>query len=220
VQNEECNVTHAIRSTFVPGASRQPEVIVVDGGSSDGTLAIAKRCGSHRVLTVKDGRGAQLNAGADASSGKLLLFLHADCDLPKDYFPSLRAATAPSPKRDWQVWGNREVVRPRWGCFSSIDTGDKHLWCVHLGVWARTLFLSRPYGDQALFCERSLFMVCHFAGELRGSHLSSRVNFLQGNKSLWSRGWLSAHEKPNYLETLQIKWVWFGKICAVVTEAA
>jgi glycosyltransferase involved in cell wall biosynthesis len=142
----------------VPGAMRQPEVIVVDGGSSDGTVTVAKNSKCSMVISVKGGRGAQLNAGANLSSGKWLLFLHADCHLPKDYFPSLKAATAPSLQRTWQLW-NCQITTPSWGCFSSIDTGDQQLWLIHLGVWARTLLFSRPYGDQALFCMRSLFMV-------------------------------------------------------------
>ncbi|MCG8440406.1 MAG: glycosyltransferase, partial [Caulobacterales bacterium] len=53
------------------------EVIIADGGSDDATLAIADDTGC-RVTRCERGRGAQLAAGAKASSGRWLLFLHAD----------------------------------------------------------------------------------------------------------------------------------------------
>jgi glycosyltransferase involved in cell wall biosynthesis len=63
MQNEEAAISSAIRSTIVPGARLQPEVIVVDGGSTDKTRSIAKQHANVRVLNVSGGRGAQLNAG-------------------------------------------------------------------------------------------------------------------------------------------------------------
>jgi len=56
------------------------EVIVVDGGSRDATLDIAREMGA-RVVTAPRGRGSQLAAGAAAAAGDWLLFLHADCRL-------------------------------------------------------------------------------------------------------------------------------------------
>ena len=57
------------------------EVIVVDGGSADDTLARARR-GADRVLAAARGRARQMNAGAAAATGDVLLFLHADTRLP------------------------------------------------------------------------------------------------------------------------------------------
>jgi len=59
-------------------ADRPDELIVVDGGSRDGTPQLAARAGA-RVLEARRGRGAQLAAGGRAASCELLLFLHADC---------------------------------------------------------------------------------------------------------------------------------------------
>lgn len=55
-----------------------PEVIVADGGSTDGTAEVAAAHGA-RVVTAPRGRGAQMNAGAAVAGGEWLLFLHADC---------------------------------------------------------------------------------------------------------------------------------------------
>jgi glycosyltransferase involved in cell wall biosynthesis len=57
------------------------EIIVVDGGSSDATTALARRLGA-RVVDSDPGRGVQLRRGADAASGDVLLFLHADSEFP------------------------------------------------------------------------------------------------------------------------------------------
>ncbi|HEX4617123.1 MAG TPA: glycosyltransferase, partial [Stellaceae bacterium] len=60
------------------------EIIVVDGGSSDETVAIA-RTGGARVIAAPRGRGIQLGAGAGAAAGDWLLFLHADCRLGRGW---------------------------------------------------------------------------------------------------------------------------------------
>src|SRR5947209_2696148 len=74
--NEAANIAGTIRSlrTQTPR-----EIIVVDGGSSDATVACAK--GADRVLVSKPGRAFQMNAGAAVAGGETLLFLHADCRL-------------------------------------------------------------------------------------------------------------------------------------------
>lgn len=72
--NEATAIGRAVRSAFDAGAS---EVIVADGGSDDGTATAAIDAGA-RVLAAPRGRGPQLNAGAAASTGRVLVFLHAD----------------------------------------------------------------------------------------------------------------------------------------------
>src|SRR5262245_59776784 len=59
------------------------EVIVVDGGSRDATVQRA-RLRADRVLTAPRGRALQMNAGAEKASGDVLLFVHADTQLPGD----------------------------------------------------------------------------------------------------------------------------------------
>ena len=66
------------------------EVLIVDGGSRDATVAIAERFG--RVICAPRGRAAQMNAGAALASGDVYLFLHADTQLSDDAFASIEKA--------------------------------------------------------------------------------------------------------------------------------
>jgi glycosyltransferase involved in cell wall biosynthesis len=158
LQNEQVNIRLAIGSTHVPSATVQPQVIVADGGSSDCTVAEASHCGGANVLVlaVEGGRGAQLNAAADEAAGQWLLFLHADCTLPKNYFGELAAATTHRKLTPWQrLW--REQCEPRWGCFETFQTGCARMAAVQWGVKQRTRIFGTPYGDQGLFCWKDTF---------------------------------------------------------------
>jgi glycosyltransferase involved in cell wall biosynthesis len=68
---------------LAPLRARGHEVLVVDGGSRDGTAALAAPL-ADRVLQAPRGRARQMNAGAAAARGEALLFLHADTRLPED----------------------------------------------------------------------------------------------------------------------------------------
>lgn len=70
----------------------QAELIVADGGSTDGTAALAAQVG--RVLTTPRGRARQMNAGAAAARGEIVLFLHADTHLPADALAQVERALA------------------------------------------------------------------------------------------------------------------------------
>ena len=119
------------------------EIIVVDGGSSDATAAVAQ-AGGVRVLRARPPRSVQMNAGAAAASGDILLFLHADTRLPAAFEEQVRQALA----------------RPRAaaGAFRlKIDEGRISLGIIELVANWRSRFLQMPYGDQALFMPRDLF---------------------------------------------------------------
>jgi len=68
-------------AALAPLRARGTEIIVVDGGSEDGTAGQA-RAHADRVLAAPRGRASQMNAGARAANGDVLLFLHADTRLP------------------------------------------------------------------------------------------------------------------------------------------
>ncbi len=120
------------------------EIIVIDGGSQDKTVALAQQTGA-KVLTVKSkGRAAQMNAGAAIAQGSILLFLHADTQLPLD-FNYLAVHTLEQPG----------VIA---GAFELAIAGtDKSLRWIEIMVKMRSRLLSLPYGDQAIFLKKQTF---------------------------------------------------------------
>ena len=92
--NEAAGIVAALESLALLRAAGH-EVIVVDGGSADGTARIA-RPHADVVLTAARGRATQMNAGAAVASGDVLLFLHADTRLPADAAVAI-ATAVPNP---------------------------------------------------------------------------------------------------------------------------
>lgn len=119
------------------------EMIFVDGGSSDGSAALLKRSG-HAVLECGAGRARQMNAGARATSGDVLLFLHADARLPAESFRAMQAAM-----RDPTIVGGRFDL--------AYETSEwPYPWLARLGNWRSRL--TRIFtGDQTIFIRRAAF---------------------------------------------------------------
>lgn len=124
-------------------AAADVEVIVVDGGSSDGTAELAEAKGA-RVVRATPGRSHQLNCGAAAATGPLLLFLHADTRLPEGFDRTIR-----------QTLAQPGVVA---GAFRlAIGGPGRGLRWVEWGVNLRSRLLQMPYGDQAIFLKAEVF---------------------------------------------------------------
>lgn len=119
------------------------EIIVADGRSADRTVAEARRHGAV-VVDAGPGRGRQLNRGAEAAGGDVLLFLHADTLLPPDYVAHVKATLA-----------GEGVCAGAFGL--RIDAPGRALRLVEHAVAWRSRRLQRPYGDQALFMTRGTF---------------------------------------------------------------
>ncbi len=123
----------------VPGV----EVIVVDGGSRDDSLAVAAAHGARTILAER-GRAAQLNAGAAEAGGEFLLLLHADTIPPPDFLGAIRRTLA----------GPQMVA----GAFRfSLREPFWARWLVEKLVAWRCALWALPYGDQGLFLAHSLF---------------------------------------------------------------
>lgn len=143
VLNEAQTLAQTLQA-LAPWRAAGAEVIVVDGGSSDGTLALA-RAGADRVIAAPRGRAIQMNTGAAASTGRLLLFLHADTSLPDAARGDLFA------RHDQPCWGRFDV---------ELDSPARALRVVGAMMNWRSRLTGIATGDQAIFVSRDLFVSC------------------------------------------------------------
>jgi rSAM/selenodomain-associated transferase 2 len=121
--------------------ARGHEVIVADGGSADGTPALAAPL-ADRVVAAPRGRASQMNAAAAAAGGEALLFLHADTRLPEDADRLVAAALAARP------WGRFDV---------RIEGRSPLLAVVAFFMNWRSRLTGIATGDQAIFVRRREF---------------------------------------------------------------
>jgi rSAM/selenodomain-associated transferase 2 len=119
------------------------EVVVVDGGSGDGTAARAER-GADRVLRSAPGRALQMNAGAAAAGGEVLLFLHADTRLPSGAVEA--------------VLNGLQQGGRGWGFFAvRLSGAHPALRVVERMMGMRSRLTAIATGDQAIFVRRDWF---------------------------------------------------------------
>lgn len=119
------------------------EVIVADGGSTDGSAAVARRLGA-RVLETARGRGTQLAEAADAARARWLWTLHADAGIQPDAVATVLAWCARSP----HPWG---------ACPSRFVHPAPFLRLMECITDGRPRVLRTPYGDQGLVVKRSAY---------------------------------------------------------------
>ena len=141
VLNEAATLAARLQA-LAPLRARGAELLVVDGGSTDGTLAIAQPH-ADRVLQAPRGRASQLNAGAAATHADVLLFLHADTQLPHDADRLIQRAL-----RDDHRWGRFDV---------HIEGRHPLLPVVAWFMNQRSRLTGIATGDQAVFVQRRLF---------------------------------------------------------------
>jgi rSAM/selenodomain-associated transferase 2 len=139
---DEAAEVEAALAALAPFRARGVEVIVVDGGSGDDTVAVA-RPHADRVIVAARGRAAQMNAGATVAKGGVLLFLHADTQLPDGADRQVLDALT----RSGRVWGRFDV---------RIDGGNVFA-LISAFMNARSRLTGIATGDQAIFVSRAAF---------------------------------------------------------------
>lgn len=141
VLNEAANLPR-LAAQLGPLAQRGVEVVMVDGGSADDTVRLAEQAG-FRVIRSARGRAAQMNAGAARSTGDVLIFLHADTELPPDALPRIAA---------------RLDSGYEWGRFDVTIVGTPVMLRVVATMmnW-RSRLTGIATGDQAIFMTRDAY---------------------------------------------------------------
>jgi rSAM/selenodomain-associated transferase 2 len=140
VLNEAESVA-AFLSTLAPLRAESAEVIVVDGGSDDGTLERAHGL-CDQLLSAPRGRARQMNAGARAARGTRLVFLHADTRLPPQAGHLICEAL------EGHAWGRFDVT---------IEGAHPLLALIAWAMNARSRLTGIATGDQAIFVRREAF---------------------------------------------------------------
>lgn len=118
------------------------EIIIADGGSSDGTTKLVNQAVT--LLQAPRGRASQMNAGAQLASGAVLLFLHSDTRLPHDFLQQMELAMS-----DSSVVGGAFKMK--------IDHPGLFFYLTSLGSNLRASMTGIYFGDQAIFVRRDIF---------------------------------------------------------------
>jgi rSAM/selenodomain-associated transferase 2 len=133
-------------ASLAPLRRRGVELIVADGGSSDDTVALATPM-CDRVVHSARGRALQMNAGAEAADGEVLLFLHADSVLPDD--------------ADRLILDGLAAHGRHWGRFDVRLSGPQRmLRLVEFMMNLRSRLTGIATGDQGIFVSRAVFAAC------------------------------------------------------------
>jgi rSAM/selenodomain-associated transferase 2 len=182
---------------LLPYRAHGAQVIVVDGGSQDGSMEIARRS-DVIVLNSSRGRALQMNAGAQAASGDILVFLHADTELP--------------PNADQLIDGALRDSRHVWGRFNVCIKGRLRILAVVsiLMNW-RSRLTGIATGDQAIFVARSAFeKIGRFPEQpiMEDIELSKRLRALSRPVSLRARVIVSGRrwETHGVWRTIYLMW--------------
>jgi rSAM/selenodomain-associated transferase 2 len=142
VLDEADGIAQAL-AALAPLRARGVEIVVADGGSRDATVERARPL-ADRVVVAPRGRGAQMNAGAAAAAGAILLFLHADTRLPGDADRRIGEGLA----RSGRVWGR----------FDLRIAGSHRLFPIIAATMnLRSRLTGIATGDQAMFMTRQAF---------------------------------------------------------------
>ena len=122
------------------------DLTLVDGGSTDLSISIAKIQGVNVINSPKKNRGYQLKTGASKAKGDWLLFLHADSRLDKRCGESL-----------FKIMQNKTSKNFAWYFDFKVKKDKLEYRILEVAVALRSHFLQRPYGDQGLLIHKDLY---------------------------------------------------------------
>lgn len=194
---DEAESIVAALDALAPLRARGAEIIVVDGGSHDGTVALATPL-ADRVIGAPRGRAAQMNAGAAIARGDVLLFLHADTRLPAEADRLILEGLA----RSGRAWGRFDVT---------IEGTHPLLRVVAFFMNWRSCLTGISTGDQAMFVTRA---ACGTVGGFPAIALMEDITLARSLKRISRPLCLSARvttsgrrwEKRGVLRTVLLMW--------------
>ena len=181
------NESSGLANTIAKMRENSPcEILVGDGGSDDGTLAIARQSGA-RVIHSQRGRARQMNAAANEAVGDLLLFLHADTVLDPAGYRKMR-----------ETMRRNNLVGGAFGL--QLDSDKTSLKVIsQLATW-RSKYCNLVYGDQAIFVRKDIFRemggyptlpICEDLAFFRALQKKGRTMVLREKARTSPRRWLS-----------------------------
>lgn len=152
--NEADNIEKLVRYLMVNGGNSLVEIIVVDGGSADNTVDLARAAGALVFQVSKPGRALQMNYGAERALGKVLYFLHADTLPPASFVQDIQKALQqnyPIGCFRFRFDSNRMILKLN-AWFTRFD----RLWCRG---GDQSLYLLRDiYQELEGFCDEHIIM--------------------------------------------------------------
>jgi rSAM/selenodomain-associated transferase 2 len=144
-RNEQQTIAGVLRSLARQDRISECQVLVVDGGSTDGTEDIVSAFPFVELIRCERGLARQMNRGAEVADGKALWFLHADVTLPNSSTVGYIIETLSDP----QVVGG--------ACRFQIRGHDMYFRFINALVNMRSRWLGRAYGDQGIFMRKDIF---------------------------------------------------------------
>jgi rSAM/selenodomain-associated transferase 2 len=176
VLNEENSIEETLKKL-------KGEIIVVDGGSTDRTVEISRKYA--KIITSEKGRGKQMNQGVKHSEGDVLLFLHADTKLPKN----------------WEDEINESMEEDFVGGVFKHSFKEKH-WLLKFGSFCVNLNFSYfSFGDRGVFIRRDIFF------KLKGYKnipIMEDIDFVKRMKKIGKIKYLESEVKTSARRFLEI----------------
>ncbi len=145
--------------------SDQLEICICDARSTDLTTLVAELAGAMVTPAIEANRGVQLHSGALSTSGNWLLFLHADCRMPKNWLEVISKKIDNSSSKNY-AWFFEFKVRNNHIRFNLLE----------LAVYLRSNLLKRPYGDQGLLISRDFY---NEIGGYRPFHIMEDLDLIE-----------------------------------------